>query len=380
MINFDEIEIIKEIGAGVFGTTYLVNYKNKEYALKIQHILNEDREQDFNKTLWRELEPYNYFETLKKEDQSFFLRLYGYNIYDQCKHIQKRFFRKIKENTEIINIKKLDKSEWCIQYLMDFKGNQTLKEFLNKKKVNYQQIYSIMLQICKIVYLLYEGGYSHNDLHLDNIMITPTLKKTFNFMNKRIPYNGYQISAIDYGNILHKKYNIDYKEEKEFLINREGWMFNEMFYTNFIIINQINKYVNDCVKSYKKIPTMDVHYEGIQNIIYKHPDFFKSTKEKYTKIFPNSKQSLNKTIEEIKKIKYLTAFFLNKNNEDDSKHILFHIIYEFQLLFPEEYSRYFKFCSFYKNLLPVNVVKEMLLINNYQDYVNFLIDNIKNLK
>jgi len=98
MINFEEIEIIKEIGAGVNGTTYLVKYKNKDYAMKIQHILDEDRIVDFNKALWRELEPYNYIETLKKEDQYFFARLYGYNIYDQCKHIQKRFFRKKKEN------------------------------------------------------------------------------------------------------------------------------------------------------------------------------------------------------------------------------------------------------------------------------------------
>ena len=111
------------------------------------------------------------------------------------------------------------------------------KIFINKKNLSIYQIYSIMLQICKIMYVLYEGGYSDNDLHLDNIMITPTKKKTFNLMNRRIPYNGYQISAIDYGNILHKKYNINYKEEKEFLINREGWMFNEMFYSNFIFIN-----------------------------------------------------------------------------------------------------------------------------------------------
>ena len=42
-------------------------------------------------------------------------------------------------------------------------------------------------------------------------------------------------------NYFAKKYNINYKEEKEFLINREGWMFNEMFYSNFIFINNTNK-------------------------------------------------------------------------------------------------------------------------------------------
>ena len=52
MINFEEIEIIKEIGAGVNGTTYLVKYKNKDYsengrraniqkAMDIAYFLNE---------------------------------------------------------------------------------------------------------------------------------------------------------------------------------------------------------------------------------------------------------------------------------------------------------------------------------------------------
>ncbi len=371
-INFDEIEIIKELGLGVNGTTYLVKYKNKEYVLKVQHILEEYLKIDYSKQLWRELDTFSYIDTLKKEDQFFFAKLYGYSIYDKCTHIQKRNFKKINES-----MKKIDQSEWCVKFLMDFKGSTTLNDFLKTKKLSRGQIFSIMIQICKIIYLLYEGGYSHNDLHLSNIMITSTNDKTFNFMDKIIPYNGYQISAIDYGLILNIKYKINYKEEKYFLLNREGWMFNEMFYTNFMLLNQINRSIDDCIKSYKKIPSLTVHYEGIKKIIENHPDFFKSTKSKYTRIFPNNKKSLNKAIEEVKNYPYLMAYFLNKNNEDDSRHILKHIIFEFQLLFPDEYSKYFKFCSVYRNLLPINIVKDLLLINNYNDYINFLIDKIK---
>lgn len=38
MINLDECKIIKKLGQGMAGTTYLVSYKNKKYALKIEKI------------------------------------------------------------------------------------------------------------------------------------------------------------------------------------------------------------------------------------------------------------------------------------------------------------------------------------------------------
>ena len=43
MVNFDNIIIKKKLGAGMLGTTYLAEYKNKQYALKIQHILEKDK-------------------------------------------------------------------------------------------------------------------------------------------------------------------------------------------------------------------------------------------------------------------------------------------------------------------------------------------------
>ena len=79
--------------------------------------------------------------------------------------------------------------------------------------------------------ILYDGGYSHSDLHPGNIMINETSKKYFNFMDKKIPFNGYQLTAIDYGEVLHKKFGKN--QTKRFLEDREKYMFNEIF---FIII------------------------------------------------------------------------------------------------------------------------------------------------
>ena len=41
MINFDNVKIIKKIGAGMFGTAYLVEYEDNKYALKIQKIFEK---------------------------------------------------------------------------------------------------------------------------------------------------------------------------------------------------------------------------------------------------------------------------------------------------------------------------------------------------
>jgi len=37
------IKIIKKLGEGTFGKTYLVKYKDKKYALKVEYIENNER-------------------------------------------------------------------------------------------------------------------------------------------------------------------------------------------------------------------------------------------------------------------------------------------------------------------------------------------------
>jgi len=82
------ILIIKTIGIGSSGTVYLVKYKNKKYALKIQHILIEDTKKNMKSKIWKEIYFYNYINKLENKDKIFFVELYGYKIYDKCKHVQ----------------------------------------------------------------------------------------------------------------------------------------------------------------------------------------------------------------------------------------------------------------------------------------------------
>ena len=72
IINFDDVKIKNKLGSGLFGTTYLAVLNNKEYALKIQHIFEKDKNKDLKNELWRELDLYNFINTLNKKDQLFF--------------------------------------------------------------------------------------------------------------------------------------------------------------------------------------------------------------------------------------------------------------------------------------------------------------------
>ena len=98
-INFDEVKTIKKIGAGMYGTTYLASYNNKQYTLKIQHILSKDRVESYKNEMWREIDLYQYINKLKPDEQQFFVKLYGYQIYDNCNHIQERSFKLSDENS-----------------------------------------------------------------------------------------------------------------------------------------------------------------------------------------------------------------------------------------------------------------------------------------
>ena len=46
---------------------------------------------------------------------------------------------------------------------------------------------------------------------------------------------------------------------------------------------------------------------------------------------------------------------------------------EFHLYFPKKYALYSNWCSYYEYLLSKDIVENLLLIDNYKDFVNYLI-------
>jgi hypothetical protein len=84
MVNFDDLHIIKNLGSGAFGTSYLVKTnKEKEYVLKVQKLLYSDKKlkynvRDYKEQIWREIDLHEFINTLDKKEQIFFTKLYDY--------------------------------------------------------------------------------------------------------------------------------------------------------------------------------------------------------------------------------------------------------------------------------------------------------------
>ena len=376
MINFNDLQIIKKLGSGSFATSYLVKTiknNNKEYVLKIQKILYSDKKlkdniRDYKEQFWREIDLHEFINTLDKKNQMFFTKLFEYKIEYNSDIKTSELYK------DISYFKKLDESKWCIKYLLEYKEGVTLKEFLLKNTLNKKQIYSILLQLCKIILILYNGGYSHGDLHLENII-----------MDKKIPFNGYQINVIDYGLSLHKKYGKYYnKTIKGNGNNLTEYMFNEMFFATYKIINNYTQYINDytqyindCTKAKKKLPWERKNYKLhilFKKIIRNHSKFYKITKDKYLQIYPTADKLL-KYYEDSIDTKEMYELY-NKKHYMDFLNVVNRIEYEFHLLYPKLYAKYEKWCSYYEHLLPNDVVLKLLSINNHNDYVNYLISKI----
>lgn len=277
-MNFENLTQIKKLGSGMLGTTYLVqnSVTKKKYALKIQHILPKDRKKDYKNELWRELDLYEFINKLRPNEQQFFTKLHAYEIFDKCTHDQnKQRIEPIKKEcvTPLCErLKKLDKSDWCVKFLLDYHGKSTLGKYLATHSMNVRQMYSIILQICLIHSVLYKGGYSHGDLHMNNIMVSPTSQSHFEFMNTKVSFFGLKIISIDYGEVRHAKFKNKIDPWAQlFLTNRKKFLFDETFGSISIIVQNFDKYIYNCDKKKMKMP----YYEGgpdpfdatIQNIL-----------------------------------------------------------------------------------------------------------------
>ena len=381
-INFNNITIVKTLGSGMLGTTYLAKYNDNNYALKIQNILPSDKNKSYKKSLWRELDLYDYINNLQPPQQKFFTKLYSYEIIDDCDHKQIRPYKidlNNKKDKFAIHLSKLDKSDWCVKLLTEYKGNKTLQQYLYSNTLTVPQTYSIILQICNIMLILYEGGYSHNDLHTGNIMLNLTEEKTFTFLNKKIPFYGLHITAIDYGEVLHKKFKINYKNYLQgFLENRKAFFFEELYSNIMLVIMNFDKYINDCRKIKQKLPweqKINPFENCVKMLINEQHDFFTKTKNKYIQLYPKSKELIDNVEENINK---LTIEKMVKNKKDKKYFwkLMNRIVDEFRILHPKLHSEYFGWCSYHKCNLPKQDILDIMLLTNVDELFSYVISKI----
>jgi serine/threonine protein kinase len=190
-----DYKIIKKLGSGQFGTTYLVEKDGKKYAMKMEKIYKKDIKKSFKSEVWREID---FASKLGKKYPNQFTRLYEYDIIDNCKHTQKydeKFLQKFIDRT---------KSKFCSRKIYSL-VDTTLDKYIDKVD-SKNKFYSIIAQICYIIYLMNKNGYTHNDLHIGNIGIVYTDEEYVEIFGKSIKTYGILVKAIDYGAVLHYKY------------------------------------------------------------------------------------------------------------------------------------------------------------------------------
>lgn len=371
------LKIIKKLGEGTFGKTYLVKYKGKKYALKIEHILNNERKKSFKNKIFRELDLFNYISKLNNEDKSFFVNLYNFEINNDC-------YQNITEKNS-----EKKKSQLCVKYLMDYCGKYTLDKYESKYNLSKKRRLSILLQIIKIILILYEGGYSHNDLHVStNIMVTKTKKKYFTLNNYKVPFYGIQCVAIDYGEVTHEKFGINYKKhpyKKMFSIDKDKHIFTEIFICTYRLLSSYEKMIEDCINSKKKISPWinnNLWSNGMKKLINKNEIFFKNAIQKYGELYPEYKKNLQYIFEYRKSSKSIDQLIIDKkitkatfyNNYDYFYNILYKINEEFRYYHPILFKKYFGWCSVRKIDIPEKYFLRLLYANNYKELVNVYLD------
>ena len=381
--NINNVKIIKKIGAGLFGTTYLVKLKNKNYSLKIQKILEKNTKVSYNSSIYRELDFYSFVNKLKKKEQTFFTKLYNYKIENNCKFKHKPPFKippKFKEN-----INKLNKSKLCFKMLIEYHGKTSINNYLKKNKLTLKQLYSISIQIINILKILYKYKYSHNDLHLGNLMIQKTKEKYFYFSNKKIPFYGLKINIIDFGEILHKKYKQNYSKRnvtRLFKLNRKKQYMKELLTILSLLFNEEINLIEDCKKKKKIIPSESkINYSnrGFKYIIKKYPDFYLKIVKKYTNIFPKSKKELIYLYEERNSNKNIITLIKEKSIKKENEElwiILYLIKLEFHYYYPEEYCKKFGWCSIRKIKVSEDFFKNFTNCNNPKKIINLYLSLI----
>lgn len=210
--NLSKCKIIKELGHGMIGTTYLVKLASTQYAMKIEKIPESNVVDKFNTKYneWREIEFSEHFGNKYPEQ---FVKLYSWDIIDNCDYVNPSDFSHLPENVQKKLQDKID-SKFCIRKLYSLVDTDLSKiaESLNKK-----QTYSLIIQTAHIIWLLGTEGYSHNDLHYGNIGVKYTNKKYIKILNNKIPIPvyGHIFVALDFGMMTKNTWELS-EYEKNF--------------------------------------------------------------------------------------------------------------------------------------------------------------------
>ena len=207
-----EYTILKTLGAGHHGNVFLAKNKTTEQivAIKIEKIFESHLEQNYGSYVFREID---FVKHVASKYPQQFMQIYEFKN-EKCNFVYRAppdIWKQLGEKGKAYH-KKLALSKWCSIKIMST-VNTTLKFVINSI-TNKKNLYELFIQMVNVVFLISKHGYIHTDLNSHNVGLVKTTDEYLSICNKDIPTNGYFLQAIDYGNILHTKYN-EYLSERE---------------------------------------------------------------------------------------------------------------------------------------------------------------------
>ena len=185
VIFIKQVNIKSRLINGENGIVYLVNYKGAKSVLKIEFMYSCD----YNNLLLKLQRDFrNWISKLDNYNKIYFMNTYKYALREKNKKI-------------------------LINSILEYKDGIMLNSFNRKynsmsKRKNIPKLRSVFIEIMYFLFIMQNDGWYHNDLHSRNIICSPTKKQYLyldlpNKQNIKIKSNGYIVSAIDYGNMIH---------------------------------------------------------------------------------------------------------------------------------------------------------------------------------
>ena len=208
------VKIGNLLGKGCYGTVFLAtDTDNNRYAFKIEKLLQEDVKKSLKSPHWRELYFVSHIAN-KHPDQ--FLQLYDSRIMDECK-----FRQYYPENYSSLTLirqdspaSKMDLSPYCSLKLWSLIDGNLQELLYPETKLSDAEFPNILIQIVNIVDIMQSAGFLHNDFHWGNIAFTRVAPSTkIEIRGRQIPTHGYIMKAIDYGKVVHKKFQLSASEK-----------------------------------------------------------------------------------------------------------------------------------------------------------------------
>lgn len=187
-------DIIKELGRGLKGISWLIKKDGKTMVLKRQRVLKREIKRNDKSPIWREISFLLDVRKFKKEYQNKFIKMYRYE-FSKCND-----FKHNSDSSE------RDKSDYCADLFMEYRGESTMSIVL-KDELEYKERLSLLLQVISSFAIMKKYNYSHDDISFNNITMET-------WYSKSLITNGYQdyflyfksrFTLIDYGTAFNTK-------------------------------------------------------------------------------------------------------------------------------------------------------------------------------